>query len=273
MSQLHFETAGQGAPLILLHGMGGGIRHWRPMIERLAPHYEVFAVDALGHGASPKPEVRYDLDTITASLADWWLAKRGGPVHVAGLSAGGAVALRWAELEPYTVRSITAVAPGGLGLPADIGMKMAALPVVGPLLYGGDEDSVRRFWGRATYRSGVLTEEFIQAEMAAAIHPEDRGVLFSMLRNFPATALNMVRNLHRITCPTLVLWGAQDAILPPAQASVITSAVKGSRSILVDKCGHIMPWEQPQRLQDEMLAFLGGQAKGPQPPAEKQYLI
>ena len=260
MSQLHFEKVGQGAPLILLHGMGGAIRHWRPMIERLAPHYEIFAVDVLGHGASPKPEVRYDLDSITESLADWWLSERGGPVRVAGLSAGGGLALRWAELEPYTVRSIVALAPGGLGLAAETGVKMPDLPAVGPLLFGGDEDSVRQFWSHATYRSGVLTEEFLQAEMASAVNPKDRGVLFSMLRNFPATALNMVRNLHRISCPTLVLWGAQDQILAPSQARVVTDAVAGSRSVLVEQCGHIMPWEQPQRLQDEMLAFLGSQA-------------
>ena len=235
------------------------------MLPRLSQQFQVVAVDLLGHGRSPKPTQHYGLDVVVRSVMDWWEEQGLGPPHLAGLSMGGAVAVRWAELEPDRVRSLTLVAPGGFGGPKDPRMHLIGVPILGPLLFRGKEATIRKFWSKACLDPALLTEEFLQAEIAHAQDPDCRRVLFSILRRFPRSGLSLWRELKTIRCPTQILWGREDPVISCKQGKLAAKLIPGARLVIVDRCGHIMPWEQPDRLQAEILAFLGaaGQAQAP----------
>jgi pimeloyl-ACP methyl ester carboxylesterase len=250
---LNCITRGSGPPIVLLHGLGGALRHWQPMIDRLAPHFEVFALDLIGHGASPKPQAKYTLDFMTDSAIEWWRARGKGPAHLAGLSMGGAIAMRWAERAPDLVSRLTLVAPAGLGVPTDYRLWMAAVPWVGRRLYRENEASTRSFWKHACFDASVLSEEFLQGEIARAADPDDVRVLFSIMKYLPRAGPSLGFNLQWVKVPTLVTWGRQDPIISYHQARIAKALIRQARVVLVDRCGHLLPWEHPDRLLAEML--------------------
>jgi esterase len=92
---LHFEVVGNGAPLIILHGLLGSADNWRSMSRRLGAHCKVFAVDLRNHGRSPHSEI-FDYDVMTADLREFMEQQALRPVMLLGHSMGGKVAMQFA---------------------------------------------------------------------------------------------------------------------------------------------------------------------------------
>lgn len=111
---LHHVRMGEGPPLVLLHGVGGGSWVWKPVLARLAESRDVIAVDLPGHGASPEiaADVRPTPAVLAGTVAAFLAAAGIERPHVAGNSLGAWVALELARQD--AVRSVTAIAPAGL---------------------------------------------------------------------------------------------------------------------------------------------------------------
>ena len=113
-ARLAYDRTGQGEPLVLLHGQGFSRRCWDPVVEALAAHRDVIAVDLPGHGESPRQpkgagNAPRDLAVAVGELLD----QLGLPTaHVAGNSSGGWVALELGRLQ--RARTVTALDPAGL---------------------------------------------------------------------------------------------------------------------------------------------------------------
>ena len=109
---LALVNTGAGPPVVLLHGLCGSHRCWRPVAERLAPHHHVIVPDLLGFGASPRPPAGYAADDHAAAVAECALrAGLSAPAVVAGHSAGAVVALRLAVLRPELVAGVVCFGP------------------------------------------------------------------------------------------------------------------------------------------------------------------
>ena len=92
---LHFKTAGEGSPLIILHGLLGSADNWRSMSGRLAAHYKVVAVDLRNHGGSPHSDV-FDYDVMAADLRQFVEQQALSSIMLLGHSMGGKVAMQFA---------------------------------------------------------------------------------------------------------------------------------------------------------------------------------
>ena len=130
--RLHFEAAGHGEPLIILHGLFGSLENWRPMSRRLAEHFKVFALDQRNHGQSPHS---FQMDyPLMAEDAQHFLTAQGfGDTYLLGHSMGGKTAMQLALSHPDSVRKLVVVdmAPRqGLGRHERIieGMRSLDLP-------------------------------------------------------------------------------------------------------------------------------------------------
>src|SRR3954470_4746673 len=112
--ELHFEAAGQGEPLIILHGLFGSLENWRPMTRRLSLHFRVFAVDLRNHGRSPH-NVQMDYTLMAGDVRDFLIAQGLNSACVLGHSMGGKTAMQLALLHPDAVRRLVVVdmAPRG----------------------------------------------------------------------------------------------------------------------------------------------------------------
>lgn len=92
---LHFTAAGEGPPLIILHGLLGSADNWRSMSRRLGAHYKVFAVDLRNHGRSPHSDV-FDYDVMAADLRQFVEQQALSSIMLLGHSMGGKVAMQFA---------------------------------------------------------------------------------------------------------------------------------------------------------------------------------
>lgn len=104
--RLHYETAGDGEPVIFLHGFGLDSAMWDPQWQAFAHRYRVIRYDLRGYGRSSLPEGPYSHIDDLAALVDVLGVK---PAHMIGLSMGGRIALRAVERDPALVRSLTLV--------------------------------------------------------------------------------------------------------------------------------------------------------------------
>src|SRR5512140_3471195 len=111
--ELHHHRRGSGEPLVLIHGIGHRWQAWLPVLDRLAAHHDVVAIDLPGFGASPVPPrgTAHDMAAAVRYLGEFFEAHGLDTPHVAGNSLGGGIALELAAAG--LARSATALAPVG----------------------------------------------------------------------------------------------------------------------------------------------------------------
>ena len=132
---MNIVEAGNGPPVLFIHGLGWDHSLWNPTVERLAPHYRVVAVDTRGHGATDKPDGPYDMAMFardTAALVD---ALGLTDICVIGLSQGGMVAQNLALLRPDLVSSLMLISTSCKSAPSlrdNMEARIAAMEKVGP---------------------------------------------------------------------------------------------------------------------------------------------
>ena len=110
-----FIRAGEGPPLLLLHGIGNNCETWSGVIDQLAESHTVIAPDLLGHGASDKPRGDYSIAAYANGMRDLLTVLNIDKVTVVGHSLGGGIAMQFAYQFPERTERMILVAPGGLG--------------------------------------------------------------------------------------------------------------------------------------------------------------
>ncbi len=266
---LHYLLAGQGEPVVLLHGVPQTSHEWRHVMPRLAGRHRVVAPDLRGLGASSRPAGGYDKKTVANDI--WLLLSRHLGVErffLVGHDWGGPVAFSLAAQHPEAVR------------------RLAILDVVIPG-DGADFSQGGRRWHHALFRTldlpealcagreelvlGWLLENY--AHRPNAIAPADREEFLRSYRTFGGfrAMLEYYRALPRdaednkallaqggkLRMPVLALGGdkAFGRGLEPLQSMQrVAEDVQGG---VMEECGHFLADEQPAALAEKLLAFFG----------------
>ena len=100
---LYYEIAGQGQPVLLIHGLGSSTRDWEYQTTAFSTHYRVVALDVRGHGQSDKPPGPYSIPLFTSDTAELMRSLELGPSHIVGISMGGMIAFQLAIDTPDLV--------------------------------------------------------------------------------------------------------------------------------------------------------------------------
>ena len=247
-----YERAGDGPPLVLLHGyVGDGPTTWRPQLEGLGDEFTVIAWDAPGAGRSSDPPESFGMTGYADCLAGFVERLGLERPHVAGLSFGGALALalfrRHAAL-PATLTLASAYAGWAGSLPAEVtaqrlrqAMGLADLPpaeFVGTLL--------------PTMFSEATPPESVDAFGASMLgfHP----VGFRAMAR--ASAENLRDVLPRVDVPTLLVHGGQDVRAPLPVAEDLHTAIPGSTLVVLPDAGHVCNIEAPEAFNQAVRSFL-----------------
>ena len=198
-----------GTPILMLHGFGADAQSWYPLERSLARSHPIIRIDLPNHGQSPKRRMgRFTL--LARETTEAFDGLNLETVHVIGHSLGGACALALADIRPRAVASLTLMAPGGLGasINGDFveGLARASrLESLGPWL--------RLMVGDPK----LIGDDFVAAAMASRSDPALRAAQLQMGRDlFPDATQSFDLNaaLERLACPTRIVWGQADAILP-----------------------------------------------------------
>ena len=105
----YYESSGEGSPLLFIHGLGSSTQDWDLQVAYFSKFYQVITYDVRGHGQSEKPAGPYSIRQFAADASALMQALKLGPVHVAGISMGGAIAYQLALDAPKLVKSLTVV--------------------------------------------------------------------------------------------------------------------------------------------------------------------
>jgi pimeloyl-ACP methyl ester carboxylesterase len=267
---IFFAEAGEGAPVLMLHGGGpgaSGLSNYSRNIDALAQRYRVIVPDMPGYGRSGKA---LDYGNPFKSLAD---SMRGlmdelsiDRAHMVGNSYGGAAALRLALDTPERVDRMVLMGPGGVGT-------TRALPTAGLncLLgyYGGDGPSreklakfIREY---LVFDGSAVPEEVIDVRYEASIDPE--VVANPPLRRpsgptAPRTLWRMDftrdSRLSQLQTPTLVVWGARDKVNRPDGGMMLAKTMPNCDLLVVANTGHWVQWEQAELFNQTLSTFLAG---------------
>jgi 3-oxoadipate enol-lactonase len=244
---------------VLVHGLGASAAAlWKHLAAELEDEFTVVTYDLRGAGRSAVPPGPYTLDDFVGDLRS--LVEELGLERPAlvGHSFGGTIVLAYAASHPADVSAVVA-----LGGPTDLpdaarqGMRDRATTVEASGMEAVAE----------TVATNGTAPPFREA------HPDDFREFVGMLEaNDPAgyaatcraiAEFDLAGRLELIEAPVLLLGGNLDGVAPPAAQAVTARRIPGARYVEVPDCGHILPWEKPGILRDEVLSFLRSPASVP----------
>ncbi len=258
-------------PIILLHGFGASIGHWRYNIKPLSEHHTVYALDLLGFGASKKAAANYGMELWVEQVYDFWQTFIGEPAIIVGNSLGSLVTMTAAATHPEMVRGITMI-----NLP-DVSLQQEAIPpwlrpiekgmksmIASPLLLKSlfqllRRPSIIRRWAGIAYIDKVAVNEDLVNILATP--PQDKGAakafcyLYRGASN-PQFAPGAKAILPTLQIPMLLLWGRQDKFVPPSLAPIFASLNPLITLVELDNAGHCPHDECPDRFNQIFLDWL-----------------
>jgi len=256
---VHYDFAGPGgAPVIAIgNSLGTSFHMWDDNIAALSERYRVLRHDMRGHGltsASADP-ARTSIDILTDDLVGLLDVLGINRVRYVGLSIGGMIGQHFAATHPDRVEAVVLCATGNqLGSPEVWNTRIATVEA------GGLEaiaDATMQRWFTQQTRSD-------RADTVAGIHTmltrtSQSGYLggSAAVRDGDLRADNT-----RITAPTLIISGTDDAAAPPAAGEAMHAAIAGSQLVVLENAAHILNMEHPARVDELILGFFADPARG-----------
>jgi pimeloyl-ACP methyl ester carboxylesterase len=258
--RLRYLVAGEGEPLLLVHGLGGAAANWLVLAPLLLPGRRVLVPDLPGHGGSSPLPASPSLNAYADRLASLLEREAATPAAVVGHSLGGAIALRLAIRRREAVAAL--VLAGAAGISSATRNARYALTITGILKPGRKIAPHRRRvassallkrlvfgrWGASD--PPALPPELVEAFLAGpARHTDTVSAAKALVRD------DVRVDLERVACPTLVLWGARDNQLPVADAFEYARRLRAPLRVIAD-CGHLLIGERPEACADAITGFL-----------------
>ncbi len=235
--RVRYQTVGEGEPVVLVHGLSGSTLWWRRNVPELAQRYRVYLVDLPGFGASRRRYGRFALKQAGDWLLSWMDAIGLEQTHLIGHSMGGYICMWIAAHRPDVVLRLVLVDPA---------FKARTRRVLGytlPLL-----EAVR-----------YLTPRFFPI------------LAYDSLRAGPITLLKATRDLialdiseeiQSITAPVLLVWGENDTLVPPSLGHMLREELPNARLLMLKHAAHVAMFDQPQKFNAAVNAFLRGEEIG-----------
>jgi pimeloyl-ACP methyl ester carboxylesterase len=261
-ARAHIRDEGpRAAPvLVLIHGSNASLFTWRPWVARLDQTFRVVTMDMPGHGLtgavpsndySSKAMVEF-VRAVTDKLGISRFA-------IGGNSMGGAIAARFAETYPARVTQLILVDAGGLpskrGDKIPLAFKLARMPVLNQiLLYITPRSLVAEGLNDAIVRKAIISDAMIDQYWEFARMTGSRAATKERFREPPDNFI--ADHVAAIRVPTLILWGAEDHLVPVAAAQEYAKDIPGSKLIVYQSTGHIPQEEVADQSAADVKAFL-----------------
>lgn len=268
------SRSGQGQnnpPIILVHGFGAAIAHWRYNLSLLSETHTVYAIDLLGFGASRKASTQYSMDFWAEQLYQFWRTVVNTPAILIGNSLGSLVSLTAAAQHPDMVQGLTLI-----NLP-DVSARSELLPgsirplvntieswFSAPWLLRGlfpilRSRSVIRRWAKIAYpKISALDEELVDI---LSTPPQDEGAadaFVSLVKSAldPRFGTAVKDLLPHLQIPILLLWGERDRMIPPGLARSFVNLNPHLELVMLPELGHCPHDECPDQFHEVLTPWL-----------------
>jgi pimeloyl-ACP methyl ester carboxylesterase len=263
---VNFVQQGEGAPVILAHGLAASLHDWDDLLPELADAgYAGYALDLLGHGESYKPlnRSKYTVEAVFNHFSGWIDSLQlKEPMSLIGHSLGGGLALMYALRYPERVNALVLVNPF-----YDIKQLSTAIQssFIRRLLSARIVDltpywiyrlfvDISSFNFYVDHREAHTLPEHIRYQTALDFARASSGI-YNIVHTFPYLA----SDLPRIQQPTLLIWGSRDQTLTPdsfTRLEHILPNITASHAMPI--CGHVPHQCHPDKLNPHVMKFLNG---------------
>lgn len=272
--QIEYAVQGTGHPLLLIHGFGASIGHWRKNIPVLADAgYRVFALDLLGFGNSDKPILDYTVEVWQEQIQAFWQEKIQIPTVFVGNSIGGLLSLMVATDSPEMTAGVIAIncagglnhRPEELNFPLRVVMgafaKIVSSPVSGTFLFNQirQKKRLRRTLSQVYRDRAAITDELVEMLYQPSCHPNAQKVFASVITAPPGPTPGEL--LPRLERPLLVLWGEDDPWTPLSGARIYQELAATRPNVTfhsIPNAGHCPHDEKPQQINELAIDWLKG---------------
>jgi pimeloyl-ACP methyl ester carboxylesterase len=245
---VYYYTAGQGEPLIVIHGGGGDARTWEKNISELAEKYTVYAPDLPGYGGSQPLDGDYFIPELSAFIGSFATNLGLEKFHLVGHSLGGGVALDYTLKSPHTIKKLVLVSSLCLGNEIAFWVRLMSIP------------ALIRSIGMLTIAvlKGIkwLFEKLNPFEYIMPLSPASVAV-GSNITTFKHQTLVLEQRLAEVTVPTLLIWGAKDPIVPVRHAYQAARVIPDCRVKVFENRGHNVHRDELKQFSSTLTGFLG----------------
>lgn len=247
MFNVEVLRGGSGSPVLFLHGAMG--LNWDGFLDQLATRHTVVAPFIPGYGGTSGDEHLLDFHDLITFFLDFLDAEGLRNLPIIGHSIGGMIAAELAAVQPDRFTKLVLIAPTGLWDPANPVLDFfVASPtdLAQALYYDQDSEPAKR---------AAYTPEDAEGRVAVALERvKSLRVAAKYLWPIPNRGLN--KRIHRISAPTLIVWGANDLLNPPSYAQAFSAKIPGSRVQLIPNAAHQVQEERPRAVAEAVLPFI-----------------
>lgn len=252
-TQLHYEVAGQGQPLVLVHSGGFDRRLWDEQYTTFANHYQVLRYDVRGHGESPPPTKPYSDADDLYSLLQWLQVEKA---HLVGLSLGGRIILDFALAHPVMVASLILVAPDVSGYAYSAEFTQNFIRIV-TSIEQDDGTPAGDLWLQSPLFVPAMENPAVAHKLRSIARENARCWFINpLLRRDLFVVPSAVQRLAEIHTPTLLIVGDRHTPDVQNQAQLLETGIAGIKKVVIPGAGHIVNMEKPQEFNSILLDFL-----------------
>jgi pimeloyl-ACP methyl ester carboxylesterase len=258
----HYHDAGDGDPVVLLHGSGPGVSawaNWQHTIPALAKTSRVLAFDLAGYGATERPEtIRYSLRGWTDHVWAFLDALGLGRVSVVGNSLGGRIALQMAEDDSSRIRNMVLMGSPGVGMTVTEGLKALRG-------YEPSPDNMRALLtDYFAVDKSIITDDLVriryEASAAPGAHEAYRQMFFDPRHDGSNLAITE-EQVRAVTVPVLLVHGREDKVVPPQVSWAMVNLLPDADLHVFARCGHWTQIERAAEFNALVADFLTGGAR------------
>jgi pimeloyl-ACP methyl ester carboxylesterase len=251
-TQIHWEESGSGEPLLLIMGLGYSSVMWHRTRPVVSAHYRTILFDNRGVGKSGVPSGAYSIAQMASDAAAVLDAAGVARARVFGVSMGGMIAQEFAINYPDRVNRLV------LGCTACGGRNsiQAAPNVLAVLMARASMTPEEGAKAMVPYIYDASTPpERIEEDLVLRRrdYPQAAGYMGQLQAILAWSSFDRLNQIH---APTLIIHGETDQLVPPENASILASAIPGSRLVMLPHASHLFTTDQPEPAHRELLAFL-----------------
>jgi pimeloyl-ACP methyl ester carboxylesterase len=258
---VHYEVSGplNGQTVVLIHGLATPYFIWDYNYKELVKAgFRVLRYDHYGRGFSDRPDVVYDINLYDHLLFE--LLKKlkvKMPVHLVGLSMGGAIAVTFSDRHPELVSKVALIAPAGFPFKTPFTVKLVKLPLVGGCLMAIFGDAVLVSGIKGAFVEPQKLPDFEEKFKVQMKYKGFKRAILSTLRNMQMHDLGETyQRIGQTSKPVMLIWGREDQVLPFRNSERVKEAIPNLEFHAIQGAGHNLNYENPEMVNPLLVRFL-----------------
>lgn len=256
-AEIHYTDEGEGFPVLMIHGFGGAFTHFDDLAHLMKDKYRIIRVDLPGFGLSEYPS-SCDPKAFTKSYEDYLNffldTLKLDSLFIIGNSLGGLIAWNAAVQHPEKVKKLVLLSSAGYDMDKVLSPgKILQYDIIQKIVLKGQPLSLtKKVQENAFYKKERVSDGMV---LKINQYTNREGVIPHMInvaltKDFPDTS-----QIKKVKCPTLIIWGREDNVIPVEHAERFHRDIKNSKVIIFEKSGHCSMMEDPKETAEACLHF------------------